>query len=98
MFRAMGFFSVTFAFYKQFLWVSILLNLILLGLRYEPAVIVFVKIFLGIVLWGYYKTEKKMSLIFFHNLRINSIRLLLTCFLYDLLVFLLSYSIFIRFI
>ena len=86
----MWFLSVTFSFYKQFLWVSLLLNLILLSLDYDIPVILFIKLCFAVGLWGWYKTEGRSALVFFHNFRINAAKLLLTCLFYDLLIFLLT--------
>ena len=83
----MCFLSLTFSFYKQFLWISLLLNLILLGLGYDTAVIVSIKFFFAILIWGWYTTEGKKRLVFFHNFRIKTTKLLLTCLFYDLLIF-----------
>ena len=82
----MWFLSVTFSFYKQFLWVSLLLNLILLSLDYDIPVILFIKLCFAVGLWGWYKTEGRSALVF----RINAAKLLLTCLFYDLLIFLLT--------
>ena len=83
----MWFLSVTFSFYKQFLWISLLLNLILLSLDYDIPVIIFIKLCFALGLWGWYRTEKKSALVFFHNFRINTAKLFLSCLFYDLLIF-----------
>jgi len=90
----MWFLSVTFSFYKQFLWLSLLLNFIFLGLSFAIPVILIIKLGFTILLWGSYKTESKKALVFFHNFRINTTLLLLTCLFFDLLIFLLTLLIF----
>ena len=84
--------NLSFSFYRKFIWVSLLLNLIFISLE-VPAflALIYKTTFVLGLLWFYKFEGKGKKLIFYNNLKLSTTRLFSLCFIYDITLLLSTY-------
>lgn len=85
-------FKIIVFFYKQFVLVSLLINLLLVLLKFDwfPALTSKI-VFVGLFAWAILGSERKQQLNFYRNLQLSPTRLFLGVLVLDLLLFALIY-------
>lgn len=86
--------KISFSFYRKFIWVSVLLNLLFLGLGISFFLALIYKLVLtSVALWIYQAAGGREQLIFYHNLKLSTGKLFFMSLSWDLMILTATYVI-----